>query len=101
MQRFYGSSSSHGSHKKQDPLALFDKKVSEADAYLQLMIDQVAVSGKSLIWGKSFKKNFFPQKIEKKIENISDPEEKEKLGNIATIGNVSEMSLILQNLKFE
>lgn len=43
MQRFYGSSSSHGSHKKQDPLVLFDKKVAEADAYLQLMIEQVAV----------------------------------------------------------
>ncbi|XP_063700660.1 oxysterol-binding protein-related protein 9 [Culicoides brevitarsis] len=39
QQRFFSST---GSYKKElNPLHLFDKKVSEADAYLQLMIEQV------------------------------------------------------------
>jgi hypothetical protein len=42
-----GSSSQQGtpgsSTKRPNNLMLFDKKVSEADAYLQLLIDQAAV----------------------------------------------------------
>lgn len=55
QQRFYASSTSSGGSggkKEINPLILFDKKVSEADAYLQLMIEQVAVRSNNLINAK-------------------------------------------------
>uniref|UniRef100_A0A336LKT5 Oxysterol-binding protein n=1 Tax=Culicoides sonorensis TaxID=179676 RepID=A0A336LKT5_CULSO len=76
QQRFYASSSSGGSGKKEvSPLVLFDKKVSEADAYLQLMIEQVS-------------------KVETKIEAIEDESKKEAVKNISTLGNQ-----MLENIK--
>lgn len=49
----------HNSSKRANHLQLLDRRVSEADAYLQLMIEQI-------------------NKIDKRISDISDPEEKLK-----------------------
>lgn len=59
QQRFYGSSSSNSGKKEINPLILFDKKVSEADAYLQLMIEQVAVSRFKKYYNIKINLNFF------------------------------------------
>lgn len=62
-----GSSSTSG---KNSHLVVFDKKVSEADKYLQLMIDQTT-------------------KIEQRIEIIEDVEEREKYDLLKEQANVS------------
>lgn len=68
LQSMGGSSSStSGRHSH---LALFDKKVSEADTYLQLMIDQTT-------------------KIEQRIDGIENPEEREKYNALKKQANVS------------
>ncbi|XP_055380120.1 oxysterol-binding protein-related protein 9 isoform X2 [Condylostylus longicornis] len=62
---YYGSDtgltnpSATNQQKKANLLQLLDKRVSEADAYLQLIIEQTS-------------------KIDERIENITDPEEKAK-----------------------
>jgi hypothetical protein len=54
---------------KRTNLSMFDRKVSEADTYLQLIIEQA-------------------NKIEQKIENIEDSEERERYNNLKDQANV-------------
>lgn len=61
--------------KRGNILELFDKKVTEADAYLQLLIDQVNV-------------------IEQKIETLEKTEDKERCEEIKTQANA-----MLENVK--
>lgn len=65
-----GGSSSSATSGKHSHLAMFDRKVSEADTYLQLMIDQTT-------------------KIEQRIEEIESPEEREKYDSLKEQANVS------------
>lgn len=62
-----GGSSTGG---KNTHLAMFDRKVSEADTYLQLMIDQTT-------------------KIEQRIDAIESSEERQKYESLKTQANVS------------
>lgn len=55
---------------KNNHLVVFDRKVSEADTYLQLMIDQTT-------------------KIEQRIEAIESAEDREKYDMLSTHANVS------------
>lgn len=64
-----GSSSSTGGRPRSN-LAMFDRKVSEADTYLQLIIEQT-------------------NKIEEKIAGLEDPEEREKYTNLKVQADVS------------
>lgn len=75
-----GASSSRNSH-----LVMFDKKVSEADTYLQMVIDQAA-------------------KIEQRINEIEDEEErtkyeglKEQINNM--LDNIKHSIVLLQIAK--
>lgn len=56
--------------RQRSNLAMFDRKVSEADTYLQLIIEQT-------------------NKIEEKIAGLEDPLEREKYVNLQTQANVS------------
>lgn len=56
---------------------LFDKKVSEADTYLQMMIDQTT-------------------KIEQRIESIESDDEREKYEPLKEQANVSQTRVGLQ-----
>lgn len=57
------------SNNKNNYLVLFDKKVSEADAYLQLIIDQTT-------------------KIEQRIEALENAEDREKYADLKEQANV-------------
>lgn len=70
LQSMGGSSSATGG--KHSHLVVFDRKVSEADTYLQLMIDQTT-------------------KIEQRIDGIENPEEREKYNLLKEQTNVSSM----------
>lgn len=76
-----------------NPLILFDKKVSEADAYLQLMIEQVSVRNvilKILI----FYNWKLIQKVEAKIEAIEDENKKEMVKSLSGLGNVRQSFIV-------
>lgn len=60
---------------KRSHLAQFDKKVSEADIYLQLIIDQTT-------------------KLEEKISSLEDTEEKEKYKALQEHTNVSQLNFV-------
>lgn len=60
---------------KRSHLAQFDKKVSEADIYLQLIIDQTT-------------------KLEEKISSLEDTEEREKYKALQEHTNVSQLNFI-------
>lgn len=60
---------------------MFDRKVSEADTYLQLMIDQTT-------------------KIEQRIEEIESPEEREKYDSLKEQANVSPKEISWFDLRF-
>lgn len=60
---------------KRSHLAQFDKKVSEADIYLQLIIDQTT-------------------KLEEKISSLEDTEEREKYKALQEHTNVSQLCFI-------
>lgn len=64
---------------KRSHLAQFDKKVSEADIYLQLIIDQAT-------------------KLEEKISTLEDIEEREKYKALQEHTNVSPFHLLLLTL---
>lgn len=68
LQSMGGSSATSGKHSH---LVLFDRKVSEADTYLQLMIDQTT-------------------KIEQRIDEIESLEERERYDALKEQANVSE-----------
>lgn len=83
------ATNSHGtpgsSTKRPSNLALFDKKVSEADAYLQLMIEQTT-------------------KIDNRIQTLGECEEAEKLRTIcqhaeAMLENIKHSIVLLQITK--
>ena len=74
LQSMGGSSSATSG--KHSHLVMFDKKVSEADTYLQLMIDQTT-------------------KIEQRIDGIEDPEEREKYNLLKEQANVSLMAFLV------
>lgn len=59
---------------KRSHLAQFDKKVSEADIYLQLIIDQST-------------------KLEEKISSLEDTEEREKYKALQEHTNVSQLNV--------
>ncbi|XP_062544680.1 oxysterol-binding protein-related protein 9 isoform X2 [Armigeres subalbatus] len=82
-------SNSHGtpgsSTKRNNNLVLFDKKVTEADAYLQLMIEQTT-------------------KIDNRIQSLGECEEAEKLKTIyehanAMLDNIKHSIVVLQITK--
>lgn len=62
-----GSAATSGKHNH---LVQFDRKVSEADTYLQMMIDQTT-------------------KIEKRIDEIESPEEREQYSSLKEQASVS------------
>lgn len=68
LQSMGGSSATSGKHSH---LVQFDRKVSEADTYLQLMIDQTT-------------------KIEQRIDEIENLEERERYDALKEQANVSE-----------
>lgn len=71
LQSMGGSTATSGKHSH---LVLFDKKVSEADSYLQLMIDQTT-------------------KIEQRINEIENFEERERYESLKEQANVSKKDL--------
>lgn len=79
------ASTSGSSSSKNNYLTLFDRKVTEADTYLQMIIDQAT-------------------KIEQQIETIEDAEEKEKYEELkdqtnAMLDNIKHSIVLLQIAK--
>lgn len=74
-------------HRPPPTIKDFDNKVSEADAYLQLMIDQTKVN----FIQNCFKKNNFNffQNLEERIKSMSDGDDKAKCQVILEHANVS------------
>lgn len=68
LQSMGGSASTTGG--RDNLLVQFDRKVSEADTYLQLIIDQTS-------------------KIEESIENLESPEDRQKFDQLRQQANVS------------
>lgn len=81
----YPSLQSSTSIRRPNHIMTFDKKVSEADVYLQLLIEQAS-------------------KIENRISNITDPDEKSKVFEIhdqsnAMLENIKHSIVLLQIAK--
>lgn len=85
----YGTPGS--STRRTNNLALFDKKVTEADAYLQLMIEQTTVieNGFLVGWPVLISFVYSLQKIDNRIQTLEEGEEALCLKGIHDHANVS------------
>lgn len=85
----YGTPGS--STRRTNNLALFDKKVTEADAYLQLMIEQTTVIEDGFLVGCPVLISFvyYLQKIDNRIQALEEGEEALCLKGIHDHANVS------------